>query len=45
MDNKDFLDSLPEEVLLVFFLMGSPFPRYMLLASERFRKAFLKKDE
>lgn len=44
MDNKDFLDSLPEEVLLVFFLMY-PCSRGMLLASERFRKAFLKKDE
>lgn len=41
----DFLDNLPEDVLLLFFLMGRPFPRAMLLHSERFRKAFLKERD
>ncbi len=37
----EVLDNLPANLLLVFFLMGRPFPRNMILSCEKFRKAFL----
>lgn len=37
----NFLEYLPESVLLLFFIQGKPFPRITILSCEKFRKAFL----
>ncbi len=44
-ENTNFLDSLPADVLLVFFLLGTPFPRAMIMQCETFRKAYMKEND